>query len=1388
MAARYYADYFTVPSNYTANMTREIINQTPDTWLDFYPHEKYIEFLKTLIQCVASGTKSVWLTGNYGTGKSNAALVTQKLFMDETERVKRWLSDNKSKIKNVEQLEKQLFQLRADKTLIVYDYNASGVGPHAEFIVRLEKAIIQALTEHGYQAPAGANLDAIISRIEREGENFFKTRDNMQLELAHLRPSIKTVDALVTELRQEAANQNTPNHILEDVQKVLHRDDIYLAIDAVSFRKWIKTICDVNGIKQIVFIFDEFSEFIDNNKDQLKTFEDITEGPALSRFFLVPVTHRNIEAFWAENSAGANKAKDRFFFRNLQMPNDTAFQLAAHAMKKIPEVETEWINEKNVLFDNVKSVLDSFRPEDVSRQSFYDILPIHPMAAFLLKFLSESARSNQRSIFEYLKGSADGREFQDFIQVGGPREYGKQYLTVDYLWRYFIERDDLGTLKEITNIRNTYERIRMNTFANKDDSDEDLRVLKTVMLFCLMWALQPEGHERLRPTVENIELCFRGDGAMGSVSNIITSLASKHCFSVVDGNIELFVSSGGSQQVRDKIKEIEGQFYELLSDKAKNAITEKTKSYRNAFSVDRFDIRVTDIGHTNLTNMTGTTRKSFSKKDDDGSICLWFVVAKDNSEQMNIPEKIKNVLQQLNDHRIIFFTFPDVTFCSKNTELWNEYVAQQAQYLCETNDSAKTQIQRMLGQIEKDWTDTLKRNEQKLTVYTIDESGAIDIQGKTWADLKEMLPKYVEKTLPFCPDLIKAPIGAFTSNGLQSWAQAGLTYDTKNPMAKQLVASLLGKGITADESWFEMNPSHPFSAIRALFEKKAENTILRGTPLSVRKVYIELKRYPFGMRYNGLSAFSLGVALRSFLTKNYQWTNNQQTLPLDDKTLSEIIESVVKDDGSDQIKSEKLICRLSKEDKSFIENAPAMFGLNASEDNTVTNVLLRIQEYIQNTSSKVPLWVLADEIRYSQAEDHETISTLLDDVCSVCRISSKGNVEERTEGIRRIGAKLSQDSSIKLKVAPYIQKQNFLSAFYNFVDKEAPELSTLASDISDYSHNYCSSILEKMASTAGTLWNRTDLRNEIQSTIIEYRIIKIIREWLGINGFIKYEDALRQIDLKARSSHFALDVLVNSYPNVHRFFSLVCHGGSAEDIYNIIKDTSEDIQGLLLDPMHKLLIQILQKKCGNGISNEEMLEALKSLDDCYEKTENEYLKQLLKTIEMRAQNSLKKKLQSAWRSYSNSSSPNEWANNSGMPARFALIGFDDASHIIEVILNPDAFSPAELNTTLSKIEGLSAIDLVKCQDAFMKEVIPDRYDKFKIGFASVVNHFRGKYGSNPNEWPQKLIIEDLIRDHYKDEFAPLVVNALSNKNSDEIKQKLIKLAKENPEIGLLFWE
>jgi hypothetical protein len=1390
---RHYSDYFTVPQDYKANMTRELINETPETWLDFYPHKKFVEFLATLLDVMASGSRSVWLTGNYGTGKSNAALVVQKLFMDDETRVRSWFECCQTALDDRESLENGLFALRNDGTLIVYDYNASGVGPTEEFLVRLEKGIIAALNERGLPIPASSNLNSMLERLKREGAHFFATRDAIQGQLAYLHAGITTVEHLVDALNKEHNTTDAPTRLLADVQRVFHTDKIHLDVGVSTFRQWIAAIIAANNLKRIVYIFDEFSDFIDENRAQLKTFEDVTENPGINRFFLVPVTHLDVGAFWSENSAGAKKARDRFHFRNLQMPNDTAFKLAKHAMKDNPdpEISSEWKKEKDNLWTSVAGIVGKFDPADVSRQSFYDILPIHPMAAFLLKFLSESARSNQRSIFEYLKGSADGKEFQDFIRSGGPEVENKQFLTADYLWKYFMEREDLGLRKEITTIRAEYERIRNREFSNQTDDAPELRVLKAVLLFCLLQQLSPDGHERLKPTVENIALSFKGDGTIADVTGIVKQLAEKHCFSVVGDNIELFATTVDNAALQTKIAEQETKFHDLLREKVEKMLEEHTKSARSSHSAGRFEIRASDANHTTLTNIISSVRDRYGtgQNKDNASVCLWFVIAKNKEEQLLIPDKINSILTQLRDHRILMFTFPQLSFCHDNTALWADYVRQYAQYLLENDGVAKNQIKTAYERLEREWFDKIKQHSAIIKVYST-QSGQVETNDTSWGNFKELLSGYVRRTLVNCVDYLASQITAFGPSGLKSWATAGIHFDNASGQYRQLVNGFRNQGISPDDGWFAQNPKHPLAEIHALFEKKIANSIGKGGALSVRKVYIELQRAPFGMRCNALSAFVLGFVLRDILSKNYQWTNGQLTKPLDADTLAEIIEAVVKNDGHDDMRGEKTICRLSREEKTFVENAPEMFGFTPVQDATVESVLGQIQSRIERISAHVPLWALPETVHSEGDERADTIEEVLNNICTAFTTSSKGKTEERTNAIKDAGAAILRDPGLVAAIAGYIKPENFMRAFELYVDKEKPALAELALSMGDASHGYRDAILDKAAEAAGWLWKQADISKEIDDTLCEYEVISLAKPLCGFADFVPYKsvsDALKTAI--TQTNRLPKSMLESAYPVLSAFLSALQAGGSAQNIKTALSQHSDIIQKLFFDATKAESVKILKNRLpGVSLSDAELLGILNRTPGCFGLDEGAFLDGVRVKIEEYAKQSVARNLKAEWERLSGAGTPTAWAMNNGIPARFLFEGLRQADDLLKAVEQPETFAAVKLAELLEILKGTVAVGIAEGQKAFLAETVPHRYAKFNISLSSLLEFMRGKYGAQPNNWPPRPDIAEFIRGQYKGAFAPQIAEKIRNKPADELKTRLLQLAQENEELGLLFWE
>ncbi len=1391
---RHYSDYFSVNEEYCPAMTREEINRTPDRWLDFYPHAEFEEICNTILSVLSTGAKSVWITGNYGTGKSNASLVIQKLFMDDESRVRHWFDKYSSNgLSDRDSLEKKLFDRRAEGTLIVYDFNASGVGADRGLLVRLEKGIIAALTEQGMVVPAMSNLDMVIERVKREGANFFKTRDSIQSQLAYLDSNIKTVDQLIAALDNNAAS----SRLLNDVETVLHHDSIYLDFNVPMFRKWVKTILEENLLHSIVYIFDEFHPFIESNKEQLKTFEEVTEAPGVNRFFLIPVTHMELKAYLAEGSDSAKKANDRFYFRQLKMPNDTAFRLAKHAMVdcKDPDIAAEWKKAKDDLWDSVSAVVNKFNGvDDPGRERFYDILPIHPMAAFLLKHLSEQAKSNQRSLFEYLKGGADGTEFQDFIHSGGPEVASKQFLTVDYLWHYFVDRSDLGLDKEIANIGLFYNQTRVRALQNQTEDAPELRILKAVLLFCLLDRLAPGGHDRLKPTVENVALSFKGDGTIADPIGIIENLQSKHCFSVAGGNISLFTMSTVKAEDIEKYRD---KFHEFLHEKVETMLAEKTKNDRQ-YSSGRFDIRVSDESHTTLTNIVTTTREKYSRglAKDDGSVCLWFVIAKNHEEQLAIPQRINGILNQLRDHRILMFTFPHLSFCHNNQNLWDEYIRQYAQYMAENDSIAKKQIRGdaqhpgTLDRIEEEWFKELKKNNALICVYRI-KNGQVVTSDICWNEFKQLITGYVCETLEYSVDHLGFRIEFFGNKNIQAYAKAGITMVGPAGPIANLVAKLKQDGITDDDCWFEQNPDHPLSKIHDLFRKKLSNTVGRGGQLSVRVVYIELKRAPYGLRYNALTAFVLGYCLRDILKKNYQWTNGQLTRPLDIDTLAEIIETVIKDDGANRIGTkEKFICRLSKEEREFIKKAPEMFGAVPDDDATIPSVLGQIQTEVERKSSRVPLWVLAEYIYAMNDPKAASIETLLKDICIAFTTSNKGKVEDRTNAIKEAGRIILDDPNIAAMINSYIKTENFLRAFEIYVDKVSPQLASMASSVGDVSHGYCTSILQKCQETAGWLWKPADISNEIDEILCEYEIIGLAKQICGYTSFSEYKNIFAALKKAVMvNNHLPRQMIEAIHPELSDFFTAIQAERPKQDIKLALQQYSPVISSLFFDHNRKESLAILKSRLNDvTINDTDLLTMLNEMSDGFATDENRFIAKLSDKIDELAKNSVVLKIKQEWVRISDASTPTEWAISNRMPARYIFVNNPDSADILRAIEHPQTFAAARLTEILELLKATNVVNIADCQKAFMADCIPPRYRKFEIALAPLLEYLRGKYGDQPNNWPLRPDVSNFIKSQYKGAIAPQIKAKIRRQDAGELKNKLLQLAEDNPELGLLFWE
>ena len=182
-------------------MTKEFLDGNPTAWLGFYPHQTFLRVLSTLFEKFEVGDRSVWIYGAYGTGKSSAALVIQKLFTDNDERVAKYCADYKELINK--ELVKHLEKWRKQNVLVVYETGTDGVYTPQQLLVGIERAILRACKERGFKVPSLSGFERLSERIKEESERLFRKRDEIQGELVHLTPDITTYEEFVHRCEKE---------------------------------------------------------------------------------------------------------------------------------------------------------------------------------------------------------------------------------------------------------------------------------------------------------------------------------------------------------------------------------------------------------------------------------------------------------------------------------------------------------------------------------------------------------------------------------------------------------------------------------------------------------------------------------------------------------------------------------------------------------------------------------------------------------------------------------------------------------------------------------------------------------------------------------------------------------------------------------------------------------------------------------------------------------------------------------------------------------------------------------------------------------------------------------------------------------------------------------
>lgn len=477
-------------------------------WDDTYPHSEFIKLLYAAENMLGGSTnRSIWIHGAYGTGKSKCAYALKKILeVSDQELEDYWNSFDTLKKENDLLLKIKGYRKRGIVT--VYRYATGGITTPEKFFFAIQESIRTALKHSDKISYMGENTlkENVIKWIEEDPAHSHFLDELLQKPVWRAKFAQSSSAEILSALKKQNGDIKG---LMSNIFDLAEKEGITaMTLDADGLKNWIKDVIINNNYIKIVFFWDEFSKFFENNKYSLDEFQKIVALCQEVPFYFVIVTHRTASIVNDQDESW-KIVQQRFNQVEITLPNNIAFELIGQAFKAKSAAAEAWSHEADVLNQRLINSRQAVMKEThiTDPKVMKDIMPIHPMAALVLKNIAEAFASNQRSMFDFIKVKDNSKAFQWFISNYGPKD-DHPLLTIDMLWDFFYEKGKDNLSPDIRMILDTYPQ-------QKNLRDDEQRVLKAVLIMQAIDKRTGGSLDVVKPTDQNLTYAFEGITSSG---------------------------------------------------------------------------------------------------------------------------------------------------------------------------------------------------------------------------------------------------------------------------------------------------------------------------------------------------------------------------------------------------------------------------------------------------------------------------------------------------------------------------------------------------------------------------------------------------------------------------------------------------------------------------------------------------------------------------------------------------------------------------------------------------------------------------------------------------------------------------------------------------------
>lgn len=1389
-----YRDYFNIDPKYYAAVTADLIESGMVSWKSFYPHDTFVKLLeKTHTVLSGKDPRSLWVEGAYGTGKSHAALTVKSLLDATDEEVKEYFDDYG--------LSKDLCQkIIADKNdgllITIHRIGSGSIRSDQDLILAVQDSIMSALEKNGITNRGEASLrDAALKWLEKKAN-----RDYFNTLIAEEQYAWtfggNDVETVINRLQN-----GTPAQIaktMRDIITVAEDNGITaLRLDIQGMADWIKNIISENQIKAILFVWDEFTEFFQNNPNSLTGFQTLAEISLSHPFYFMIVSHESRSLFL--NAETAKKILDRFVPPvKIELPENMAFRLMAQAMKTTQDtmLKDEWEEYKGELTDDLagvcsyitssmKSTSTLGQKTLLSEQELQAIVPIHPYAALLLKHLSVAFSSNQRSMFDFIISNdmTDAKAFKWFINNYGPLDR-PNLLTIDMLWDFFYGKGQNGLNDDVRVILDSYSLLR----SDKMTPDEQ-QVLKTVLLLQAI-SLRISDVDLLKPNEQNVDLAFSGTGwSKGKARSIAEKL-------VRDGMLFKRTVGGGKSEYT--IANSTGDAATIK--KLKDTVIRETKTQdliTNADLIGAITLPPAISGRYIFNgaaygNFTPAVAKlAATSRSERFSVLVTFALNDDEAAQ--VKNQIVNSVKA-GKHNFIYV---DASLSPMGKDLFEQYIESMAysRYYAQNDKHRAGEFQKQAVKCLTDWKEKIAGG--AFMMYSTEYPS-----GKRLANITALQDEFSlinHQKYFYGLESYDVKRDLFVGSALAQGAECGATQTLKQTFKEPKLETALS-GAWGVENYWKDSTKRSLTIVQ--IKMKVEELVQKGfnSPsgrVCVADIYSELEQAPYGFRATNLTAFVMGFVLKEYATTDYFWSNGSTSESMSvDKMKMAIANAMKQTVSPDKKYKPEYIVAMSAEQRAFLKCTSEAFCVPTTQCGSIESA--RDQVRISMKKLSFPIWSVKSILETVETRTPvETVAIVIDDYCGIANTanSSKASESDLADAIGRL---VLQNTSLTEDLTRLLTNDMCRKGMLAYIDAyQGGALKNLAAQIGD-GGAYLDQVKQKFnADAANWVWNTETANDKINDVILDYRIIaesaKSIPACCSIRDVVSgWNNRTNNIKIAFETLKKTAGDLTPFLEELHRMKQTnALSDQNKEKFYSLLVSQREAFDKFYSDqiPYFRTVAEIFI----DGMDTDDILKLYQDIPGGqFTKSSTEYMTYVENAVKVFLQNQAKKRLKDLWVEKTGTKDPRDWSARYDTPI-LCMLNDEDRPEAKEIFAIMMENSPSEMSITraIAYLNRVTYFDKLANQElrdkCFMSHVVGD-YGLMLDDVQMIRDYLIAHVTVRPYDWMDNSTVQNQIRmlaeKKYKTGGSDKVWAVVEKMDATELRRYLKDLISDNVKVGI----